>query len=604
MTWLNNRKTVTKLILGFGALLAIVASMGFFSIHGIQEVREYLNIVYVDYTVAGTDLAKVSTNLIRYRNNIVLAVNAKDQVSMEALLAPQDKLKKQVLASLEAYAATVLRISSSGRDEKKDLERLREALNSYLTSAQVSIDLNREAWRAKTPAEAATFQEKAKDNAAKDAGPKLEMAAAALDELVETVAAVAKDMNEEGERTYQGVLWRIGVGASLASVLCLVMGFGFTRIIARPLVRAVAVLEAVAARDFTHRLEYDSADEIGQMGKALNKALVEIGTALGEVRAVSGTVASAAHQLSAASQEIASGAQEQASSLEETASSLEEITSTVKQNADSAQQARQLASGSREVAEKGSQVVAEAIKAMAEINQASTKIADIITTIDEIAFQTNLLALNAAVEAARAGEQGRGFAVVAAEVRTLAQRSASAAKEIKNLIQDSVRKVDNGTELVNRSGQALTEIVTSVKRVTDIIAEIAAASKEQSVGISQVNQAVTQMDAVTQTNASQTEELSSTSQSLRSHAEQLQELVGRFQLHEGERERPSPPKHPAAPKEASMPVARPASRLPVSKKSPPKAEKAGLVSISNGKHELDLIGSDSDRHGNDGFQEF
>jgi methyl-accepting chemotaxis protein len=234
---------------------------------------------------------------------------------------------------------------------------------------------------------------------------------------------------------------------------------------------------------------------------------------------------------------------------------MEEITATVKQNADSARQANQLAAGSRESAEKGGQVVTSAIGAMSEINAASKKIADIITTIDEIAFQTNLLALNAAVEAARAGEQGRGFAVVATEVRNLAQRSATAAKEIKALIQDSVRKVENGSELVNRSGQTLDEIVTSVKRVTDIVAEIAAASKEQATGIDQVTKAMAQMDQVTQQNSSQTEELSSTAQSMSTHAEQLQALVARFKLG-ADSGRTAPPARPAAPARSGKRVAR------------------------------------------------
>ena len=290
------------------------------------------------------------------------------------------------------------------------------------------------------------------------------------------------------------------------------------------------IVNAVADGNFNVNIPDLGNDPVGQVGSALTAAVESIRSALKEVRDVAGTVSSAAQQLNCASREIASGAQSQASSLEETASSLEEITSTVKQNTDNAQQARQLANGSRDVAERGGSVVSEAVQAMDEINSSSTRIADIITTIDEIAFQTNLLALNAAVEAARAGEQGRGFAVVAAEVRNLAQRSASAAKEIKSLIQDSVSKVRNGTDLVNRSGQTLSEIVNSVKRVTDIVAEIAAASKEQLTGIEQVNKAVTQMDRVTQGNAAQTEEMSGTAGMLLTHSQQLSDLVDRFRL--------------------------------------------------------------------------
>jgi methyl-accepting chemotaxis protein len=287
---------------------------------------------------------------------------------------------------------------------------------------------------------------------------------------------------------------------------------------------------ALAAGDFTQQIPDLGTDAVGQMSAALNKAIVAVRTALEGVREVSEQLADASGQLASASEEIATGAQQQASSLEETASTLEEITATVKQNSDSAQQARQLASGSKDVAEKGGQVVGNAVEAMEAINQSSKKIAEIITAIDEIAFQTNLLALNAAVEAARAGEQGRGFAVVASEVRNLAQRSATAAKEIKSLIQDSVKKVDAGTELVNRSGTTLSEIVNSVKRVTDIVTEIAAASREQSTGIDQVNKAVTQMDSVTQRNASQTEEMSATAQTLTEQAGQLRDLVTQFKL--------------------------------------------------------------------------
>jgi methyl-accepting chemotaxis protein len=241
-------------------------------------------------------------------------------------------------------------------------------------------------------------------------------------------------------------------------------------------------------------------------------------------------VASASQQLSSASGQLSDGSQEQASSLEQTAASLEQITATVKQTAENARQASQLASDSMDAADKGGQVVTSAVSAMGEIDKASKKIGDIITTIHQIAFQTNLLALNAAVEAARAGEQGRGFAVVASEVRSLAQRSATAAKEIRELIEDSVAKVQAGSALVNQSGQTLQAIVASVKRVTDIIGEIAAGSQEQSAGIDQVNLGVNQMDHVVQSNAAQTEELSATAQTMAEQGRRLEELVGRFRL--------------------------------------------------------------------------
>jgi methyl-accepting chemotaxis protein len=343
------------------------------------------------------------------------------------------------------------------------------------------------------------------------------------------------------------LLWLVVTAIALGQTLLIV------REITRPVARAVEVLAAVAEGDLSAKIEVQNKDEIGQITRALQRAVEGIRTALLETRAVANEVAGASEQLSSASEDISSGAQEQAASLEQTAASLEEITSTMNQNAENARQAAQLAGSSRDVAERGGRVVGSAVSAMGQITEASRRIADILTTIDEIAFQTNLLALNAAVEAARAGEQGRGFAVVAAEVRALAQRSAAAAKEIKGLIADSSTKVNAGSDQVNECGKALQEIVTSVKRVTDTVGEIAAASREQNTGIAQVNKAVSQMDQVTQANAAQTEEMSSTAAALSEQAKQLRKLVARFKLGDEAPETTAATSSPPAPKPMRRP---------------------------------------------------
>jgi methyl-accepting chemotaxis protein len=351
-----------------------------------------------------------------------------------------------------------------------------------------------------------------------------------LKEIEELLAqALFARVGFERSAAHSAALWALGLWFAV-TVLALGQALLIVRAITRPVASAVNVLAAVAEGNLVAKLEAASKDEMGQITRALDRAVAGMRTALVETRAVAFGVSAASEQLSSAADDISSGAQEQAASLEETAASLEEITSTMNQNAGNARHAAQLASRSRDVAERGGRVAASAMRAMGEITEASRRIADILTTIDEIAFQTNLLALNAAVEAARAGEQGRGFAVVAAEVRILAQRSAAAAREIKGLIADSSSKVSAGSEQVSECGKALQEIVTSVNRVTDTISEIAAASREQDMGLAQVNKAVTQMDQVTQANAAQTEEMSATAASLAEQAKQLRELVARFEL--------------------------------------------------------------------------
>ena len=303
-----------------------------------------------------------------------------------------------------------------------------------------------------------------------------------------------------------------------------------TRGITRPVAAAVALARRVAAGDLTFHRHATSKDEIGALQDALADMNDQLLGLVTEIRSGSHAIATASSEIAAGSLDLSARTEQQAGSLEETASSMEELTSTVTQNASNARQASVLASSASEVAGRGGEVVAQVVQTMASINDASKKIAEIIGVIDGIAFQTNILALNAAVEAARAGEQGRGFAVVASEVRNLAQRSAAAAKEIKVLIGDSVSRVDDGAKLVDQAGATMNEIVGSVRRVSDIIGEIAAATAEQTAGIGQINGAITQMDQVTQQNAALVEQSAAASNAMHEQAGQLLEAVSVFKL--------------------------------------------------------------------------
>jgi methyl-accepting chemotaxis protein len=295
-----------------------------------------------------------------------------------------------------------------------------------------------------------------------------------------------------------------------------------------------AVVAGAVDGDLTVRIAEEGKDGFFKtLAHGMNSLIGNMAEVMRQMASAAGEVSSGAEEISRGNLDLSQRTEEQASSLEETAASMEEMTTTVKNNADNAAQANQLASAAREQAERGGKVVGSAVTAMNEINMASKRIADIIGVIDDIAFQTNLLALNAAVEAARAGEQGRGFAVVASEVRNLASRSAGAAKEIKVLIQDSVSKVDEGATLVDQSGKSLNEIVSGVKKVTDVMAEITVSSREQASGIDQVNKAVTSMDAVTQQNAALVEQASAASQTLTEQAANLMALIARYKFDGG-----------------------------------------------------------------------
>jgi methyl-accepting chemotaxis protein len=303
-----------------------------------------------------------------------------------------------------------------------------------------------------------------------------------------------------------------------------------TRLISRPLGRMMELLLRAAQGDLTGKLAIESKDELGQMASALNQSWESTRSALSRVNETTRQLTFVSQELIVASQALERGSQQQAAGLEETSASLEEITAAAKNNADHASQANHLARDSCEAAVSGGGVVSAAMTAMNEIIASSAKIAAIVSAIDQIAFQTNLLGVNAAIEAARAGEEGRGFAVVAFEIRNLALSSASSAREIKDLIEDSVRKVKKGSELVNRSGETLQGLVASVRHVTQFVSDIATASQEQSTGVEQVTAAVTQMDRITCNNSAEATKLTSTAQSLASHAEQLQDMVACFRL--------------------------------------------------------------------------
>ena len=331
-----------------------------------------------------------------------------------------------------------------------------------------------------------------------------------------------------------GALQRSLLWVALALVVTLsatsAMALVFVRSMTGPLSQAVALSRAVAQGDLGGAPVPHGTNEVGQLLEALLQMRAQLTQVVREVRSGSESVAAASVQIAQGNTDLSARTESQASALEETAASMEQLNSTVRQNADSARQASQLADSASTVAVQGGEVVAQVVDTMQDINASSQKIADIIGVIDSIAFQTNILALNAAVEAARAGEQGRGFAVVASEVRSLAGRSASAAREIKQLISASVERVEQGTALVDRAGSTMNEVVAAIRRVTDIVGEISNASHEQSLGVAQVGEAVTQMDQVTQQNAALVEEMAAAAGSLKGQAQELVHLVSVFRL--------------------------------------------------------------------------
>ncbi len=514
---MKNWKIGVRISAGFAAIILITALLGWFALDRVAVIQKNAT---VTATTSLPAVVALSQTPQRFYHILVLLDRhalSSDKQEMASLEAEVGALRAANTRDLEAYQSL-----PATEEQKAAYEKAKALRQEFWAGVEEFLPISRQG------------TEEGNKQAVDIMTHRLRPTADAFQEILEGLIASRQkqadtsmsDVVASGSSASHGVL----IGIAMCILLAIPISLWIVRSVTLPLSKTVETLDRLATGDLTVWLDVDTGDEIGLMARALNKAVEKLNSTLLEVADNAINASSSSQEMAAASEAIASGAQQQAASLEETSASLEEITAAVRQSADNAHQASQLAAGSKDSALQGQEVVSNAITAMAEINAASAKISDIISTIDEIAFQTNLLAVNAAVEAARAGEEGRGFAVVASEVRSLAQRSAVAAKEIKGLIQDSLRKVEAGSQLVNRSGETLQGIVGSVKRVTDIVGEIAAASGEQSTGIEQVNTAMTQMDQVTQANSAQTEELSATAQSLAAQSARLLELVATFTL--------------------------------------------------------------------------
>jgi methyl-accepting chemotaxis protein len=549
---LNDLKISHRLTLGFGLLALIIALMGLFSIMKVGEVQSDLKLTTGDRMPKVLSLYEVQNqvNIVArsVRNMLILSDPAqikseRDRVesSRKAISERLDKLKDEITSDKGRAVLSTLTenrvryvavqdkflglMDSNKVDEAKAMlvADLRAAQSAYLESVGNMIK----------------FQ-------------------------VDLMNASAVETDREVSTMKVELIGVILVSLALAAFLAI----WIIRAVTKPINQAVEIARSVAAGNLSTQFEAHGTNETAQLLHALNDMQSSLVKVVDNVRQGSESVSTASAEIAQGNNDLSARTEQQASALEETAASMEQLSATVKQNADSARTANQLAMSASTVAVKGGEVVAEVVDTMKGINDASKKISDIISVIDGIAFQTNILALNAAVEAARAGEQGRGFAVVASEVRSLAGRSADAAKEIKSLISTSVERVEHGTALVDNAGATMTEVVSSIRRVTDLMGEISAASTEQSQGVMQVGEAVMQMDQVTQQNAALVEEMAAAATSLKSQAHDLVQTVAVFNLGDSHRTAPARARAPALHNSPSSFKAAAPKKLSTS--SPPK----------------------------------
>ncbi|ALU91696.1 methyl-accepting chemotaxis protein I, serine sensor receptor protein [Herbaspirillum rubrisubalbicans M1] len=514
MNWFNNLKIAKKLILSFAAVIVLTVALGVFAIIELKVVNQASTDMASNWLPTIKAAQSIQASLPRMRISelqmITAVTPAEREDAIKAIKSRLDILTKQ----RAAYEALI-----SEAEEKLAYDKFSKSFASYLELDKKLAEIS-----------GAGKEEEARALFKGDSNKTFRSMLESMDEIIKINDAGSARSDQTANDVFNAArTWIIGLLATIV-VIAFGLAAAVARAVSRPLNEAVSVAERVAQGDLTVQINTASKDETGMLMHSLRTMNDSLHKIVSEVRYGTDAISTASQEIASGNLDLSSRTEQQAGSLEETASAMEELTATVKQNADNARQANQLAASASDIASQGGEVVSQVVQTMEGITESSSRIADIITVIDGIAFQTNILALNAAVEAARAGEQGRGFAVVASEVRSLAQRSAAAAKEIKQLIDDSVEKVGAGSQLVERAGATMSDVVSSVRRVTGVVAEISAASSEQSTGIEEINRAVTQMDEVTQQNAALVEEAAAAAQSLQDQAARLSQVVSVFKI--------------------------------------------------------------------------